>query len=62
MFLSPIKILPLSGFKKPVTHLKVVVLPHPEGPSSVTSSPSLTSRESPFITAVFHNFYKYYQV
>ena len=33
-----------SGAMKPATMRRVVVLPHPEGPSSVTNSPSPTSR------------------
>src|SRR5262249_50419357 len=37
---------PLSGIKKPATRLSSVVLPQPEGPSSVISSPRRTSSET----------------
>src|SRR5215471_18969548 len=42
---SPKKISPASGVSNPATIRKVVVLPHPLGPSKVTISPSYTSRE-----------------
>src|SRR6516164_6441630 len=37
---------PLSGIKKPPTRLSSVVLPQPDGPSSVISSPRRTSSET----------------
>src|SRR3979411_802052 len=37
------EISPLSGIRKPATRLSSVVLPPPEGPSSVISSPRRTS-------------------
>src|ERR1043166_6278880 len=42
---SPTQISPDSGARKPATSRSVVVLPHPDGPSSATSSPGLTSSE-----------------
>src|SRR5215831_10062941 len=41
---SPKWISPASGSSKPAMVLRVVVFPHPEGPSSAISSPSRTSR------------------
>ena len=41
---APILIDPVSGRSNPATIRKVVVLPHPEGPSSATSSPASTFR------------------
>src|SRR5690242_18372349 len=38
---------PASGRSKPATSRSVVVLPHPEPPTSATSSPGAISRESP---------------
>src|SRR5215470_6747627 len=38
---------PPSGRSKPATSRSVVVLPHPEPPTSATSSPGAISRESP---------------
>src|SRR5262249_9925971 len=37
---------PLSGIRKPPTRLSSVVLPQPDGPSSVISSPRRTSSET----------------
>src|SRR5262249_50332221 len=37
---------PLSGIKKPPTRLSSVVLPQPDGPSSVISSPRRTSSDT----------------
>jgi hypothetical protein len=37
---SPMNTLPLLGYSKPEIIRSVVVLPQPEGPSSVTISPS----------------------
>src|SRR5260370_39260453 len=39
---SPQAISPSSGVWKPAMHIRIVVLPQPEGPSSVTNSVSLT--------------------
>ena len=36
---------PLSGVKNPAIRLRVVLFPHPEGPSIATHSPCSTSRE-----------------
>ncbi len=36
---SPMKMRPVVGSSKPATIRRVVVLPHPDGPSRVTSSP-----------------------
>src|SRR5882724_6840867 len=41
---SPIEMRPPSGFSRPATQRNVVVLPQPEGPSSVTISPAPTSK------------------
>src|SRR5215468_7652972 len=41
-----IAISPRSGARKPATRLSSVVLPQPEGPSSVISSPRRTCRET----------------
>src|SRR4051812_10050539 len=41
---SPIEMRPPSGFSRPATQRSVVVLPQPEGPSSVTISPAPTSK------------------
>ena len=38
--LSPILISPVVGFSKPAIMRSIVVLPQPDGPSSVTNSPS----------------------
>src|SRR5262245_11318056 len=48
---SPMVIRPSSGFSRPATQRSVVVLPQPEGPSSVTISPAATSK-SMLATAV----------
>src|SRR5437762_12433447 len=45
--LPPIWMLPALGGKKPAIRPSVVVLPQPEGPSSVMNSPSRTSRSMP---------------
>src|ERR1700746_1330326 len=37
---------PASGARKPATRLNNVVLPHPDGPSSVISSPRCTCSET----------------
>src|SRR4029079_15892571 len=37
---------PESGFSRPAIERRVVVLPHPDGPSSVNSAPSATSKET----------------
>src|SRR5687768_7316927 len=42
--LSSIQISPESGVSSPAIHLRVVVLPQPEGPSSEKNSPVLTSK------------------
>src|SRR5215212_10850628 len=41
---SATEISPRSGISSPATKRSVVVLPHPDGPRSVNSSPSLTSK------------------
>src|SRR5262245_19554198 len=38
---------PVSGASKPATRRSVVVLPHPEGPTSASISPGSTLRDSP---------------
>src|SRR5215470_8935097 len=43
---------PLSGIRKPPTRLSSVVLPQPDGPSSVISSPRRTSREMSSIAVI----------
>src|SRR5215831_18505614 len=43
---------PLSGIRKPPTRLSSVVLPQPDGPSSVISSPRRTSSETSSSAAV----------
>ncbi len=42
---------PASGCSKPATMRSVVVLPQPEGPSSVSSSPGSTVRLTSFTAA-----------
>ena len=39
-----IKILPESGFSNPPINLRIVVLPHPDGPSIATNSPLFTEK------------------
>src|SRR6476469_6017168 len=53
---SPITITPLSLRSSPATIRKVVVLPQPDGPSSVTNSPSATRRSISFTAANSPNF------
>src|SRR5262245_57485168 len=43
--LPSMTISPLLGIRKPATRLRSVVLPQPEGPSSVISSPRRTQSE-----------------
>ena len=43
----PITMLPVSLRSSPATMRKVVVLPQPEGPSSVTNSPCSMARSMP---------------
>src|ERR1700746_3949535 len=43
---------PLSGIRKPPTRLSNVVLPQPDGPSSVISSPRRTSSETSSSAAI----------
>src|SRR5512145_3030379 len=43
----PNQISPASSVANPARSRSSVVLPHPEGPSSVNSSPSFTSSETP---------------
>ena len=43
---------PLVGSMSPAIIRRVVVLPQPEGPSSVTSSPSATSRSKSWTATV----------
>src|SRR5262249_10441263 len=45
--LSPNRIGPPLGSSSPATQRSVVVLPHPDGPSRETNSPSATSRSTP---------------
>src|SRR5258708_15652411 len=40
----PIRIVPALGCSKPATQRKVVVLPQPDGPSSVTISPAVAAK------------------
>src|SRR3954452_13357432 len=51
MSASPIRIDPEVGVSRPATIRKVVVLPHPDGPSSAKNEPCGTSR-SKDLTAV----------
>src|ERR1700755_2780364 len=48
---SPIEMRPPVFCSRPATMRKVVVLPQPDGPSSVTNSPSLTRRSTPLTAA-----------
>src|SRR5215210_1264751 len=43
---SPTRIRPLSGCSRPATQLRVVVLPQPDGPRKLTSSPGCIVRET----------------
>src|SRR5262252_399616 len=43
---SPKRISPASGWWKPATRRRRVVLPQPDGPSRVNSSPSATARSA----------------
>src|SRR5580704_3881956 len=47
----PMEMRPPVFCSRPATMRKVVVLPQPEGPSSVTNSPSLTRRSTPLTAA-----------
>src|SRR5690242_2029817 len=47
MSLPPSRISPAVGTTKPAIMRSVVVLPHPDGPSSTTSSPCAMSRSTP---------------
>src|SRR5262245_31573885 len=46
---------PLSGIKKPATRLSSVVLPQPDGPNSVMSSPRRTSSETSSSAVILPN-------
>src|SRR5262249_9397457 len=48
---SPIRMRPAFAFSSPATQRSVVVLPQPEGPSSVTISPAATSKSMPATAA-----------
>src|ERR1044072_6977302 len=50
---SSIAISPPSGIRKPATRLSSVVLPQPEGPRSVISSPRRTSKDTSSSAVVF---------
>jgi len=43
---------PLPGLSRPPTHLRSVVLPQPEGPTTQTNSPSSTAKETSAIACV----------
>src|SRR5437879_5097382 len=47
----PTAIRPASGRSRPAMQRSVVVLPQPEGPSSVTISPAPTSKSTPAMAA-----------
>src|SRR2546423_10305519 len=47
----PMRISPALGCSSPATQRRVVVLPQPEGPSSVTISPAATSKSMPATAA-----------
>ena len=51
MVRSPITMRPPSARSSPATQRSVVVLPQPEGPSSVTISPGPTSKSMPATAA-----------
>src|SRR3954453_13388085 len=53
---SPMLIRPLVLFSRPATMRNVVVLPQPDGPSSVRNSPSLTRRSTSLTAANSPNF------
>src|SRR6516164_9762258 len=42
--LPPRRIVPVVGRSRPAIRRRVVVFPHPDGPSSTTNSPRATSR------------------
>src|SRR5919198_5433293 len=46
MSLPSMAMVPLSGIRKPAMRLRSVVLPQPEGPSSVINSPRRTSTDA----------------
>src|SRR5215213_6366626 len=48
---SPMVMRPASAFSRPATQRSVVVLPQPDGPSSVTTSPWPTSKSMPSTAA-----------
>src|SRR4030081_2143219 len=50
---SPQTIRPSSASSRPAMHRRVVVFPHPLGPSMVTSSPCATSKVMPSRTRVW---------
>src|SRR5205085_4960145 len=51
MVWPPMLMRPPSAFSRPATQRSVVVLPQPEGPSSVTISPAATSKSIPATAA-----------
>ena len=52
-FLPSIIMLPSFCFSKPAIMLKIVDLPHPDGPSSTKNSPFSTEKETFFKTGTF---------
>ncbi|MGX1013229.1 hypothetical protein AB7M69_007586 [Bradyrhizobium japonicum] len=51
MLCPPSRMSPRSGWTKPAMDISSVVLPEPEGPSSVRNSPRLTVRDTSFSAA-----------
>jgi len=43
---SPMRIVPAVGSSSPAISRSIVVLPHPDGPSSVTSDPAAMTSET----------------
>src|ERR1700755_3006492 len=56
--LPPIEISPSVGCSRPATQRSVVVLPHPEGPSSTTISPAGTAKLTPSTAAMPANSFR----
>src|SRR5215470_6320781 len=48
----PISMRPTSGVSRPATHLSVVVLPQPEGPSRLTNSPPAAMKLTSSMTSL----------
>src|SRR5580765_7825986 len=53
--LSPITISPESAFSRPATMRRIVLLPHPDGPSRTRNSPSATRNDTSLTASTLPN-------